>query len=164
MPTTTQFCTMQMGISPLTGGCDLVIAPSGNGRGRIDIDRTPASSLLIAIGTDRRADPDDVTPDMQTAPTGTAAGLFSRRGWVGDILLPSGQRLGSRVWLYERGKRNEATRTGIAEALTEAVAPIEDYHGIEVSVDVQWNSSHREWLNATVSTLGTAVMTQVQTL
>lgn len=155
---------MQMGINPLTGGCDLVIAPSGNGRGRIGIDRTPASSLLIAIGTDRRADPDDVTPDMQTAAAGTTAGVFSRRGWVGDILLPAGQRLGSRVWLYERGKRNEDTRAGIAAALAEAVAPIEDYHGIEIAVDAQWSTSRRDWLNATVSALGTAVSTQVQTL
>mgnify|MGYP003365724879 CR=1 FL=1 len=164
MPTTTQFCTMQMGINPLTGGCDLVIAPSGNGRGRIAIDRTPASSLLIAIGTDRRADPDDVTPDMLTAPAGTTAGVFSRRGWVGDILLPSGQRLGSRVWLYERGKRDETTRAGVAEALSEAVAAIENYHGIEIDVTAQWSTRRRDQLNGTVSALGVTVSTQVQIL
>ncbi|MEW9272991.1 phage GP46 family protein [Gluconobacter oxydans] len=164
MSTTTQFCTMQMGINPLTGGCDLVIAPSGNGRGRIGIDRTPASSLLIAIGTDRRAEPDDITPDMQTAPAGAMAGIFSRRGWVGDILLPAGQRLGSRVWLYERGKRDETTRAEVAAALSEAVVAIEDYHGIEIAVTAQWSTKQRDWLNGTVSALGVSLTTQVQTL
>ena len=155
---------MQMGINPLTGGCDLVIAPSGKGRGRIGIDRSPASSLLLALGPDRRAAPDDIPPEMQTAPSGTAVGLFSRRGWVGDILLPEGQRRGSRVWLYERGKRNEDTRSGVAGALTEAVAPIEDYHGIGVNVSAQWSPARRDLLVATVSALGVTVSTQVQTL
>lgn len=155
---------MQMGINPLTGECDLVIAPSGNGRGRIGIDRTPASALLITLGTDRRADPDDITPDMQTAPAGTTTATFSRRGWPGDILLPAGQRLGTRAWLYDRGKRDEATRTGIVEALTEGVAAIEDYHGIDISVTAQWSTNRRDLLTATVSALGVTVSTQVRTL
>jgi len=160
----TTFCTMQMGVSTLTGVCDLVIEPTGNGRGRIAIDRTAASSLLIAVGTDRRADPDDVTPDMLTAPAGSTPGVFSRRGWPGDILLPEGQRLGSRAWLYERGKRDEATRAGVQQAHEDAVSAIAEYHGIDVDVDVQWSSARRDWLNATVSVAGVSVTTQVQTL
>lgn len=159
---TTTFCTMQMGISTLNGVCDLVIVPTGDGHGRIAIDRTPVSSLLIAIGTDRRAEPDDVLPELLTAPAGTQAGLFSRRGWVGDVLLPEGQRLGSRAWLFSRGKQDEETRSGVVEALSEAVSAIEDYHGIEVAVDAQWRG--RGLLVATVSTLGFGVRTQVQTL
>ncbi|EHH67557.1 hypothetical protein GMO_21280 [Gluconobacter morbifer G707] len=155
---------MQMGINPLTGDCDLVIAPSGNGRGRIAIDRTPASCLLIALGSDRRADPDDVTPDMLTALAWETPGVFSRRGWVGDVLLPQGQRLGSRLWLYERGKRNEDTRSGVAAALAEAVAAIEDYHDIEIDTDARWSASLRDCLIGTVSALGISVAAQVQTL
>lgn len=154
---------MQMGINPLSGVVDLVIAPSGTGRGRIAIDRTPVSSLLIALGTDRRADPDDITPDMQTALSGKEPGLFSRRGWVGDILLPAGQRLGSRAWLYERGKQNEETRTGVADAVAEAVAPIADYHGVTIDTSARWGRQ-RGWLIATASVQGYSVNTQVQTL
>lgn len=154
---------MQMGINPLSGVVDLVIAPSGTGRGRIAIDRTPVSSLLIAIGTDRRADPDDITPDMQTALSSQEPGLFSRRGWVGDILLPSGQRLGSRAWLYERGRQNEETRSGVADALAEAVAPIADYHGIKIDTDARWGNA-KGILIGRVSTLGHTVTTQAQIL
>lgn len=163
MPTTTQFCTMQMGINPLLGGCDLVIVPSGNGRGRIAVDRTPASCLLIALATDRRAEPDDIVPEMQTAPAGTPQPLFARRGYVGDILLPEGQRLGTRLWLYERAKCSEDTRQAVIDAVLEGVAVIADYHSIDIDVAAVWGSQ-RGMLLTSVSALGQSISAQVQTL
>ncbi|MFT9448437.1 phage GP46 family protein [Gluconobacter japonicus] len=162
MPTTT-FCTMQIGINALTGVCDLMIVPTGNGRGRIAVDRTPVSSLLIALGSDRRADTDDVIPELLTAPAGTEGGLFSRRGWPGDVLLPDGQRLGNRFWLYERGKQDETTRQDVENAAAEAVEPIADYHGIEIDASAAWGTQ-RGLLNVTVSAQDYGVSAQVQTL
>lgn len=154
---------MQIGINALMGACDLMIVPTGNGRGRIAVDRTPVSSLLIALGSDRRADPDDVIPELLTAPAGTEGGLFSRRGWPGDVLLPDGQRLGNRFWLYERGKQDEPTRQDVENAAAEAVEPIADYHGIEIDASAAWGTQ-RGLLNVTVSAQDYGVSAQVQTL
>lgn len=156
------FSSMRMGINPMTGEVDLVIDPAGSGRGRIGIDRTAATPLLLAIGTDRRADPDDVTPDMLTALPGQAASLFNRRGWVGDVIL--GVRRGSRAWLYSRGKADESTRSSIAGCLDEATAAIADYHGITIDTGAVWLDQDNGVLLGSVSALGITATTRVTVL
>lgn len=126
------------------GQTDLVITPAGGGRGRVSFDRTLASPLLIALGSDRRAAPDDTVPSLLTAPDGTAVPLGARRGWVGDILLADGQRLGSRLWLLERAKRDEAARLAAEDYANEAVGPIADYHDTELMVSASWQRSPGE--------------------
>jgi len=158
------FSSMKLGIKPGPGVIDLVIDPVGNGRGRIAIDRTPATPLLVALCSDRRAASDDVAPEMQTAPAGTQAPLFSRRGWVGDVLLEEGQRFGSRLWLLSRGRASEATRVAALDYANEAVASIVDYHGIEVDIDAAWYDKKPGILIITAQALGLSVNAPVTTL
>ncbi len=155
---------MKLGINPGTGAIDLVIDPIGSGRGRIAIDRTPTTPLLIALCSDRRAAADDVVPEMQTAPSGTAAPLFSRRGWVGDILLEPGQRFGSRAWLLSRARATEATRVAAEGYAEEAIASIADYHGIDIETSASWYDRSRGILLISASTLGLSVNAPVTTL
>jgi phage gp46-like protein len=107
------------------------------------IDRTPVTPLLIRLGSDRRAEPDDVLPEALDEQSVTQASRFDpRRGWVGDALDPAGRRIGSRLWLLERAKRTDGlTRddtllaaVGYAEQATSDMA--ED--GVPVAVDAAW--------------------------
>lgn len=132
------------------GACDVVVVPTANGRGRIAVDTTPATALLIAMGTDRRAEPDDTLPGEVPGLPAQTAGLMVRRGWVGDILLAQGQRLGSRIWLLERAKHDEHTRALAAAYAAEAVAAIGDYHGITVNTGAIWDNNSRLRVTAQV--------------
>lgn len=143
------YATIKVG--PNQSQTDLVITPAGGGRGRVSFDRTLASQLLLAIGSDRRAAPDDTVPSLLTAPDGTAVPRGARRGWVGDVLLADGQRLGSRLWLLERAKRDEATRLAAEDYANEAVAAIADYHGADVSVSASWKHSPGEGLRGVLA-------------
>ncbi|MFT8643493.1 MAG: phage GP46 family protein [Gluconacetobacter sp.] len=149
--------TIKLGIHPLLSIVDLVIDPIGMGYGRIAIDRTVATPLLIALGTDRRADPDDVVPEMLAAPPGTVELLFARRGWVGDVLLPAAERYGTRAWLYTRGKATDGTRVAVADCTAQAVAPIAAYHGIEIETGARWHDRARGILLTTASAAGLSV-------
>lgn len=128
--------TATVQVAPVAGQTDLVIAPTGSGRGRLSFDRTLASPLLLAIGSERRAATDDVLPPMM-APNGPAP-FGARRGWVGDVLLSDGQRQGSRLWLLERAKRTEATRLSAEDYTAEAISAIADYHDLELNVSASW--------------------------
>lgn len=148
------------------GHPDMVIAPTGSGRGRVSFDRTLTSPLLIALGSDRRAAPDDTVPSLLTALDGTAVPLGARRGWVGDVLLADGQRLGSRLWLLERAKRDESTRLAAEDYVTEAVTAIADYHDTELTVSAGWQrnpgESVRGALAVTVQGGGVSIIQKVQ--
>ena len=141
---------IMMRYSQAVGACDVVVPPTGNGRGRIAIDTTPATALLIAMGTDRRAEADDTLPGEVPGLPAQTAGLMARRGWVGDILLPQGQRLGSRIWLLERAKHDEHTRALAAAYTAEAVTALADYHAITVNTGAIWDSRTRLRVTAQV--------------
>lgn len=132
-------------VAPTGGQTDLVITPAGGGRGRLSFDRTLASPLLLAIGSDRRAATDDVLPPLMTAPDGVVP-FGARRGWVGDVLLGDGQRQGSRLWLLERAKRTEETRLAAEDYAAEAVSVIADYHGVDLNVSASWQRNPGEGL------------------
>lgn len=120
------------------GRADLVITPAGGGVGRVSFDATLASPLLIALSADRRAAPDDDVPPLLTAPSSTTIPFGAKRGWVGDVLLTEGQRLGSKLWLLERAKRSEATRLAAEDYAHEAVAAIGSYHRVNLTIDATW--------------------------
>ncbi|WP_439596452.1 phage GP46 family protein [Falsiroseomonas sp.] len=95
-------------------------------------DATLAPSMILAIGCDRRALPDDVLP---AAPA--EAGFGDRRGWCGDALDAAGRRLGSRLWLLRRAKQSEDTRGRAERYAQEALAPLVE-RGASVSVAAAW--------------------------
>lgn len=61
-----------------------------------DLERDPTleTALIISLFTDKRARPDDITPDRNE----------DRRGWYGDALNDDGDADGSWLWLLHRSK------------------------------------------------------------
>lgn len=150
MTASSDISQIMMRYSQAVGACDVVVAPTANGRGRIVVDTTPATALLIAMGTDRRAEPDDTLPGEVPGLPAQTTGLMARRGWVGDILLPQGQRLGSRIWLLERAKHDEHTRAVAAAYAAEAVAAVAEYHGLTINTGAVWDNNSRLRVTAQV--------------
>jgi phage gp46-like protein len=68
------------------------------------------TAALISLFTDRRADADDPVDPRDP---------FGARGWAGDLLAQSGDRIGSRLWLLERATLPTDVRFG--GALTAAM-------------------------------------------
>jgi phage gp46-like protein len=147
------YSNIKVGWSQTLRACDVQIAPTVAGRGRVAIDRTPASTFLIALGSDRRARDDDRIPGTLN---GVApGGLMARRGYVGDILRTDGQRTGSRLWLLEDAKQTEATRLAAIRYLSESVGAIAQAHGHDFTASAAWPA--RGVLLATAAALGTTV-------
>jgi phage gp46-like protein len=55
------------------------------------------TAVVISLFTDRRAEDDDILPDINSD---------DKRGWWGDLILPAADddRIGSRLWLLNREK------------------------------------------------------------
>lgn len=141
---------------------DIALRPDGSRRldlaveGRdLVLDRTPATSMLLAVGCERRALPDDTLPGAP-AP----AGFGDRRGWVGDALDARGRRLGSRLWLLGRAKQTEETRRRAERYAAEALARLRAELGLAVSVQAAW--VRRGVLALTCRAGGTDVVVQQQ--
>ena len=99
------------------------------------LDATPASQLLVALGTDRRALASDDLPDAysSTNPQGTLAG---RRGTAIDALDPLGRRIGSRLWLLARQKLDEEVRRKAEGYVGEALAGMDAQLGTDLVYQV----------------------------
>ena len=89
--------------------------------------------VLISLGCDRRAHPDDTLPDAVTNDYAPSR-LNARRGWCGDALDRSGQLIGSRWWLVLRRKQTEETRRLQESAAAEALAWMKQ----PVTITVRW--------------------------
>lgn len=81
-----------------------------------------ATSVIISLFSDRRADPDDVIPD----------GSGNPRGWWGDT---PDRRLGSKIWLIERAKQTEDTRQRAEDYIQQSLQWLID-DGVAESIDV----------------------------
>jgi phage gp46-like protein len=103
----------------------------------LQIDATPVTPILIAVGCNRRAHPDDALPDAVTNAY-TPSRLNARGGWCGDALDTLGRLIGSRMWLLQRRKQDEATRRLGESALAEAFAPISAQRGWPIAITVTW--------------------------
>jgi phage gp46-like protein len=88
-----------------------------------------ASAVVISLFTWARAKPDDPLPEPNS----------SRMGWWGDSFAAvSSDRIGSRLWLYQREKITSATLNRIEEAAEEALAwLVEDKLAARVEVAVE---------------------------
>lgn len=115
-------------LDPAVGRFDIAVA----GRDLVP-DTTPATSMILAIGCDRRARPDDTPPNAPEPPA-----FGDRRGWVGDALDRLGRRLGSRLWLLARAPQNEETRRRAEAYAAEALAPIGARRGLAITVAAAW--------------------------
>jgi hypothetical protein len=67
------FLDLTLGFSSTTGLCDLVFDGVG-----FPFDATPATPLLISLGSERRADPDDVPPGTRSVADTYAGGGAQR--------------------------------------------------------------------------------------
>lgn len=99
-------------------------------------DSTPATGMVLALGCDRRAHPDDTLPDDGGADPGLS--LNPGRGWVGDALDAQGRRLGSRLWLLERAKATEETRKLAKLYAEEGLAGLAGDRGASAAVSAEW--------------------------
>ncbi len=127
------FLDLALAYSAVTGQCDLVFDGSG-----FAFDATAATPLLISLGTERRADPDDVPPGTVNAADSYAGGAPSaRRGWPGDALDANGARIGCRHWLLDDAKQTEDTRQLAIGYTQEGIGWI-DALGVATAADASW--------------------------
>lgn len=121
-----------LGYDPVRRRCDVVF----NGTD-FATDSTPASAMLFSVLADRRARPDDVLP-TPVPDWSNPSSFTARRGYPGDALDPNGQLTGSRIWLFVRGKQNEATRVGVQDAIAEAVQWLNTGRSLALQLTVRW--------------------------
>jgi phage gp46-like protein len=105
--------------------------------GTLDETQALATAVIVALGTDRLADADDILPDPNST---------DRRGWWADMdadVIWNGWPIGSRLWLLKRekitgaGAQRGSTLTRIQFYIQEAIQPFIDRRlasAMEVSV------------------------------
>jgi len=113
--------------------CDLELAPDGD----LLIDETPIPAILISVGLDRRAEPDDPLPQGRSKFL-TPKSYSELRGGPCDALDPDGELTGSRCWLLDRAKKTETTRLLYLFWLQEALEWVEGTTGQPAEIDVYW--------------------------
>lgn len=121
-----------LAFDPVSRRCDVVVAD-----GDLVLDATPRTPMLMSLGLDRRAEPDDALPDGvpdEAAP----AHLDLRRGWAGDALDGAGRRTGSRLWLLNREKQTESTRARAETYAAQALQWLADERGFAPGVSASW--------------------------
>jgi phage gp46-like protein len=91
--------------------------------GTLDETEALATAVIVALGTDRLADPEDELPDPDST---------DRRGWWGDYQTQEiwgGWEIGCRLWLMQRAKITGAaalpgsTLVRIKHYIQEAIQP-----------------------------------------
>lgn len=97
------------------------------------LDATPATSMILALGCERRARADDALPGAP-APEG----FGDRRGWCGDALDRADRRLGARLWLLVRAKQSEETRLRAERYAAEALERLAGELRLDVAVAAEW--------------------------
>jgi phage gp46-like protein len=113
--------------------CDLTLGDDCD----LAIDETPIPAVLLSVGLDRRAAPDDPLPEGRSqflAPVSYS----ERRGCAGDALDPAGAMTGSRLWLLDRAKQTETTRQLCDFWLQESLAWAATETGEPAEIEVEW--------------------------
>lgn len=118
---------------PETRRADLEIGADGD----LVIDETPVTAVLLSVGLDRRANPDDPLP-LGRSQFLTQAGIDERRGAAADALDTSGDRIGSRCWLLDRAKETETTRLLYLSWLGESLDWVRRDFGTAAEIEASW--------------------------
>jgi len=121
-----------LAFDPKARRCDVVVAG-----GDLVLDATPLTPMLMSLGLDRRAEPDDALPDG-VPDTSAPAHFDLRRGWAGDALDREGRRTGSRLWLLNREKQTEGTRARAEGYAAQALAWLGAERGYAPAVAASW--------------------------
>ena len=119
--------------NPSLRGCDFALDENGD----LKLDNTPATPMIISLGSDRRARVDDVLPSGRDS-LNDAKSFYERRGWHGDALDYQKRRIGSRLWLLDRAKQTEQTRLICEEWAKEAFEWVLDETGQEAEISASW--------------------------
>jgi phage gp46-like protein len=112
--------------------------------------------VLLSLGSDRRAEPDDTLPDAVTEGS-IAAGLNPRRGWAGDAFDEHGDRAGSRLWLQERDKQTDDVLRRAQDYAREALGWLGDREGVEIDVAASWPTRTAMRMDVQVGAVSVAV-------
>lgn len=133
--------------------CDLQVVD-----GDLALDDTPVTPLLVALGSDRRAAPDDTLPGGIT-PLNRPVTWLNRRGWCGDALDRAGRLIGSRLWLLDREKASDDVLRRAEFYVAEAAAWLKAEYGItpETEVAIDRRNAVTPWLKIRVSVDGRSV-------
>jgi phage gp46-like protein len=86
------------------------------------------TAVIISLFTDRRANEDDVLPDLNNT---------DRRGWWGDLVSQIGNdQIGSKLWLLKREKTTPTTIIKAKKYVEEALQWMID-DGIAIKIEVE---------------------------
>jgi phage gp46-like protein len=113
--------------------CDLAF----NGRD-FALDTTWQTPVLMSLGCDRRAHPDDDLPQAQDTLSPNAPLINLKRGWPGDMLDTRGELTGSRQWILSRVKQTEAVRRLAISIDQEALDWLPNRLGVDLTLDVSY--------------------------
>jgi phage gp46-like protein len=117
--------------------------------GTLDDTQALATSIIVALGTDRLAEGSDILPDPDST---------DRHGWWGDYdaeMIWDGWPIGSRLWLLQRdkiegpGSRRGPTTVRVEHYIREAIQPFLDRR-IGSNMFVQATRIGREQIDALV--------------
>ena len=131
--TMTDWLDIGLAYDPTTRRADIALGADGD----LVLDETPATPMLITLGSDRRARPDDELP-TGLSDLNRPSSLVERRGWAGDALDDRGELIGNRLWLLDRAKASDLTLLMAEEWLKEGYAWAETETGTAAAIDVAW--------------------------
>lgn len=136
--------------------------------GRVDVvwagddwatDATLRTPLLMSLGTDRRARPEDDLPDDPVATRGAVL-RDRRRGWPGDALSASGERAGCRLWTLARSQLPTSVVLRAQSMVREATDWIRATYGADVTIVARAQDRNRLALRVQAGAI-TVDLTQV---
>jgi phage gp46-like protein len=127
------FFDLALVYDPETRGCDLALGEDCD----LLIDETPITPMLLSVGLDRRAAPDDELPEGRTRFLAPVS-FSERRGSPGDALDPRGALAGSKLWLLDRAKQTETAAQLYRFWLEESLAWAKAETGVPAEIEVEW--------------------------
>ncbi|MBB4956231.1 phage gp46-like protein [Agrobacterium vitis] len=113
--------------------CDLALGDDFD----LVLDETPITAIILSVGLDRRASPDDELPEGRSVMLAPSS-FSERRGAIVDGLVQTGDMTGSKLWLLDRAKQTETTRQLCEYWLIEAMAWVETQTGTPAQIAVEW--------------------------